>query len=215
MKSIFRLSMGVILLGSLVFAAGGASSAPAITGTWSIEPSRSADAGTVNLEMRRRSGHSSWSSGDTVPVSSLVGLDPAVLREGSAPVRFEVRRDAGVLRFEGSVRNGEGAGHFSFEPDAGYAAEMEKIGYGSLDGDRLFSLAVHDVNRAFLRDLSSLGFARIALDDAIAFRVHGATIEYIRALQELGYRSATPDQIVAFRIHGATAEYIRAMQEHG
>jgi hypothetical protein len=114
--------MGAILLGLLIFAVAGASSAPAITGTWSIEPSQGRGSAFVNLEMRRHSGHSSWSSGETVPVSSLSGLDAGTLAGGSAPVRFEVHRDAGIFRFEGSVRNGEGAGHFTFEPDPGYVA---------------------------------------------------------------------------------------------
>ena len=124
-----RIVVPAVAAAALVFGAFLASAETPLTGTWSIEPAR--EPGLVRLEMRRRSGHSDWSSGETVPIASLVGLAPSVLSGGSSPVRFEIRRDAGNFRFDGSVRDGEGAGHFDFEGNSEYVRAMETMGYAA------------------------------------------------------------------------------------
>ncbi|HWC65607.1 MAG TPA: hypothetical protein VG777_05960, partial [Thermoanaerobaculia bacterium] len=45
-----------------------------LSGTWSVEPS--GEPGMVQLEMRRRTATSSWSSGETIPVEALSGFSP-------------------------------------------------------------------------------------------------------------------------------------------
>ena len=107
----------------LHIAMGGAQSAPTdVHGTWTAE----IHSGKVNLQTRtaappdwNRSGdwNGDWSMGQTMPVDDLTGLansDTFTL----ANVKFDLRREAGTLSFEGSFRDGRGAGLFTFAPRA-------------------------------------------------------------------------------------------------
>ena len=69
------------------------------------------------------------SSGSDVPVQQLEGLTASQLTGAGGPVQFNVRRDAGTFTFEGVIRNGVGAGTFSFTADPAFPAEMAKRGF--------------------------------------------------------------------------------------
>ncbi len=61
------------------------------------------------------------------------------------------------------------------------------MGYRTGDEDDVFSLAVHDVSRTFIRDLDALGYEHLPLEDLVSMRIHGAGPEFIRELKALGY----------------------------
>src|SRR6187200_726777 len=89
-------------------------------GTWEIRPTETK--GAVQLRLSERNS----TSGTTVPLEQLEGLAPAQLSGAGGAVQFRLRRDAGTFTFEGVVRNGVGAGTFSFAPDANFPAELVK-----------------------------------------------------------------------------------------
>jgi hypothetical protein len=199
----------------------GRAQAGPVAGMWTAERSvwkvrGEGTATIVQLGLRRRGGgRGSWNSSFAVPLSELRGLSSPEVEAPSAEVHFELARDAGTVRFEGRFVDGAGAGHFTFTPSAEFAAEMRARGWGSLDAEKLFSLAVHDVSRPFLRELSALGYDRLTLDQAVSLRIHGATPEFVRELRALGYAGLTVDQLVSFRIHGATTPFIRDLAALG
>src|SRR5262252_2231059 len=57
-----------------------------------------------------------WSMGQTLPVEDLTGLPANGDQFTASAVKFEMRREAGTLAFDGSFRDGRGAGLFSFTP---------------------------------------------------------------------------------------------------
>src|SRR5688572_12570681 len=150
-----------------------------IGGMWSAERSvwKVRDGGTatvVQISMRRRGGgRGSWQSSFAVPLDELRGLSSGEMEAARADVRFELARDAGTLRFEGRFLEGAGAGHFTFVPSEEFAAAVRER-WGNLDAEKLFALAVHDVSRAFLRELSALGYEGLTFDQAVSLRIHGA-----------------------------------------
>jgi hypothetical protein len=198
---------------------GQAQSGP-IAGMWTAERSvwkvRGGGTATiVQISMRRRGGgRGSWQSSFAVPLDELRGLSASEIETTSAEVRFELPRDAGNVRFEGRFLDGAGAGHFTFAPSEEFAAAM-RARWGSLDAEKLFALAVHDVSRAFLRDLSALGYEGLTFDQAVSLRIHGATPEFVGELRALGYTSVPVDQLLSLRIHGATPQFIRDLAALG
>ena len=198
---------------------GQAQSGP-IAGMWTAERSvwkvRGGGTATiVQISMRRRGGgRGSWQSSFAVPLDELRGLSAAEIEAPSAEARFELSRDAGNLRFEGRFLDGAGAGHFTFAPSAEFAAAVRER-WGSLDAERLFALAVHDVSRAFLRELSALGYDGLTFDQAVSLRIHGATPEFVGELRGRGYTSVPVDQLVSMRIHGVSPEFIRELKALG
>ena len=191
----------------------------AVTGTWTAEPATwkpAAGSGPqVQLSLSRRHGlHGNSQHSNPVALADLRGLTAEQMNAGSSSVSFTLDRDAGRFSFEGTFRRGEGAGHFTFAPSGEYVAAMRGLGY-ALDGEKLYSMAVLDVSREFVRQLDALGYSRLELDQLLSLRIHGADPAFIRQVKDLGYDRLSVDDLVSFRIHGATPEFIREMQSLG
>ena len=207
-------------------------------GTWEIRPSETK--GMVHLRIVEL--HSS--TGKDVPIAQLEGLTGVQLSGAGGPVQFKVRRDAGTFTFEGVLRNGVGAGTFSFTPDPNFPAELAKRGFARPTALEQYQLARYDVGFAFvdelnrqgytkpqtadlvragqhgveatyLRDMGALGYRLGTLDPLITLRDHGVTPEYARQMADLGYKGLSAEEIQKARDHGITPEYVRAMRDGG
>ncbi len=207
-------------------------------GTWEIRPTDTK--GTVQLRLTERGS----SSGSNIPIEQLDGLTTAQLAGAGGPVQFRLRRDAGTFTFEGVIRNGVGAGTFSFAADPTFPAELAKRGFSQPTAGEQYQLARHDIGFAFLdeltrqgyakpqtadlvragqhgvqatylREMAALGYKFSSLDPLITLRDHGITPAYVRELAELGYKGLTADAIRNARDHGITPDYVRAMRDAG
>ena len=159
-------------------------------------------------------------------------------------MQFRVRRDAGTLAFEGVVRDGVGAGTFTFQADPGFpgAARQTRlrasercrtIPAGALrhwlrlprrageTGLRQAADIRSGAGRSTRRagHLSSRdGHARVptgSLDPLITLRDHGVTLLYVKELADEGYKGLAADDLREARDHGITPDYVRGMRESG
>jgi hypothetical protein len=207
--------------GTTTYAAAAEAQGPARGGVWTAGISQwtSSDAGPatfVQLRLERRGlTRGSWNSSFPVPLSELSGLKESDLHAAKSDVRFELRRDAGTVSFDGRFDGGEGAGHFAFAPNPEYVQWLRGQGYGEADEDKLFSLAVHDVSRSFVSALADLGYRRLPLDSLVKLRIHGASPEFIREMKSLGYEQLPVEELVKLRIHGASPEFVRELKALG
>ena len=208
-----------------------------LPGTWEVRVTETK--GTVHLRLSERNS----STGNNVPLEQLEGLTAAQLG-GGGPVQFKIRRDAGTLNFEGVMRNGIGAGTFTFAPDPGFPAALEKRGFARPTATEQYQMARYDigfafvdelntqgyakpttadliragqhgVNGTYLREMSSLGFKLGSLNELIELRDHGVTAAYARELGELGYKGLGAQELRQARDHGVTPEYVRGMRDAG
>ena len=108
-----------------------------------------------------------------------------------------MRREAGTLAFEGSFRDGRGAGLFTFAPRAAYTAEMRSLGFNDdLDLWRRYQLAVHDVGPRYIRDLKTEGFDKLharsdpARQNRTACRSSTSAASRLRASRTVSLESA-------------------------
>src|SRR6266545_88423 len=209
-----------------VLLAAAASTTPAfaqttdIHGTWTAE----LKAGKVFLQVRSEPPPDSrssdwgggWNMGQTFPVDELAGLPANDERLTAANIKFDMRREAGTLTFEGSFRDGRGAGLFTFGPRAQYIAEMKALGFNDdLPLWRQYQLAIHDVGPKYIRDLKTEGFDKLSLDQIQRARSHGVTIEYIKGIKGEGFRGETLETLVRTKDHGVTPDYIADMKGLG
>ena len=171
-----------------------------ITGQWSI--SGRLDQGRVQLTIERHSAHSSMSNSSPVPASQLRGLSRAQLDSPSSVVGFELVRDAGTLGFEGRLANGNGGGSFAFSPRVDFPAEMRAPGFAALSSEMVFSMAIHDVNTGYVRQMTALGTHPESGEQLVTMRIHDVSPAYIRKVRSQMGTSPSIDQLVAFRIHG-------------
>ena len=149
--------------------------------------------------------------GFMMKVSELSGL-AATDNRWSGPGRFELRRDAGVLRFEGEFEDGWGEGTYSFEPNERFLQSLN-VAADDVDDEELFAMLIHDVRTDWVTGLQSAGVRGMEGEDLLSMRIHGVNPDFVRELGGLGYRDPSPDKLVALRIHGVTPEFIREMRQ--
>jgi hypothetical protein len=210
-------------------------------GEWTL--SRSDEPGKVMFSLRSSANDGShFSSSSDWDPSQFKGLDWSTTAKQD--VHFEVIRDAGNMDCIGFTEGNEGAGLFSFTPNAGYAAKMAALGFAGVNAENQFAFALHDVSLSFAQGIKSAGIGDVGAekliafrihgvspefiqqiraagvepgdgDRLIAFRIHGVSPEFVKALARLGYSHPSPDQLIALRIHGVTPEYIESLRSHG
>jgi hypothetical protein len=182
--------------------------------TWSVK-----DTERIQLNMTRE--HSNC--GQDFKIASFEGLSRAQMTSASdVPVKFALRRDAGTISFDGSFRDGEGAGHFTFTPNDSYLGTLRSMNVALDDekdrdrteGEELFRLAMFDVSLDFIRQMHNLGYD-VGVRDLVRFRIHGVSPEMVRELRSLGLDHVSAADLVRMRIHGATPEFIRQMADSG
>src|SRR5207247_11283156 len=154
-----------LILSALVLVA--AAAVADMRGAWHI----SSDYDKLHLDISRgNSMH--W--GSSIDLDVFSGLSAAALgAKTETPVKFEIIRDAGTIHFTGTFTDGDGVGRFTFEPNRNYVSTLRSLGVnGDVDDDdELFSLAMHDVSTAFIREMQSLGYREHRERDG-GFRLH-------------------------------------------
>jgi len=158
-------------------------------------------------------------NGSTFAIGDFTGLTAAqVGATTSSDVTFELRREAGTIAFDGTFRNGDGAGQFAFTPDPGYATALKKLGVAfDADGDAdrtQFQITLFDVSTAFIRSMQELGYHE-SLDTYQQFRIFGVDPAYVHDMAAVGFDHLGAEKLVETRIHGATPDYIRSMRKSG
>lgn len=98
-----------------------------IQGQWTAQ----LKAGRVYLQLRSDTANGSWGSGSwgqTIPADQLAGLPWQDDHLTFDKIQFQLPREAGTIAFEGSFRDGRGAGFFTFAPRAAFSSEMKALG---------------------------------------------------------------------------------------
>lgn len=190
-----------------------------IQGSWTATPSEKSP-GRLHLNMARRNSN----SGQTMNVSDFTGLSATTINAStSTPVRFELRREAGTITYEGTFKGGFGAGQFSFAPNRAYEAairalgvpgDRKKRGDGNIDDEDLLHLTIHDVSSEFIRSMKAEGFDE-TLDQYMAMRIFNVNPALVRDFRAIGFTDLDAEDLVSSQIHGATPAYIREMRAAG
>src|SRR5262245_16697034 len=90
----------------------GASTCSAMDGSWTAYL-RDSDSKRIQMSLDTESD---GNMGAPFDVADFIGLPVAQLRSAQRiPARFDLRREAGTISFDGTFRNGRGAGEFMFE----------------------------------------------------------------------------------------------------
>ncbi len=213
MKRILTLTLFVCLFVS-------ASAFAAIDAAWtaSVEEKRP---NTLYLNMVRGKHHN---MGTTMEISDFTGLNAAAINATAmTPVQFELRREAGTAAFEGTFRNGKGAGQLTFTENRGYARAVRALGVEfelgrghrkQTEEEWLFTLALHDVSTAYIRTMQAKGF-RVSLEKYLNMRIFDVTPEYVDEMRSLGFKDIDNEELVESKIHGVTPKYVREMRARG
>ncbi len=180
------------------------------TGTWEIRTTQTAPVVYLRLSESASSSH-----GSTTAIERLEGLAPALLSGTGGAATFVIRRDAGVLTFEGTVHSGVGAGTYTFTPSASFPAELAKRGFARPTPADQYLLARGDIGFAFLDELTTQRYTRPDLSMLVRAAHHGVDLTFVREMGGLGYRLGNIDALMAQRDHGVSPQYIRELGAQG
>lgn len=210
----------IITLASLLLFAVAGTAIAELDGAWTAT-SKDVERGRIHMNLVR--GHSHH-HGNTMNVADFTGLsDTQIHATTMTPVQFHLAREAGTVRFEGTFRNGNGAGQFTFQGNPGYANAVRNLGVkfdlkehreNNTEEEDLFTLALLDVSTAYIKSMQDIGY-RVSLKDYLSMRIFKVTPEYVREMASLGFANLDADDLVATRIHKVTPDYIRKMRAAG
>lgn len=183
----------------------------ALPGTWELRRSES-DAAKAHLRLsdRPRSWH-----GFDVTLDQLEGLSSSWLAGEGGSVKFQLKRDAGSLVFDGTVRNGVGAGTFNFTPSPTFPAEMKRRGFETPNATEQYQLARGDVGLDYLDELNAGQYEEMTPTDLVRACDHGVSLDYLKRMRRAGYTFRDMDQLVQASDHGVTPAYIEALASVG
>ncbi len=199
-----KLPLLSALFVSLLLGAAHALAASTHTGTWTASVRKD----QLQLSLRLK-GERGGQMGLPVPLASFQGLSTA----DGATAPFQLVREAGTFHFEGRFAEGEGAGHFRFEPAEAYARAMAGMGYPKLSRDEHFQLALFDVTPTRVKALSALGYKDIPLEELIQTGIFRVTPEFVREMRESGYPGVTLQDLIKLRIHGIDSVFVRSLSQ--
>jgi hypothetical protein len=205
----------VILLFVLILLAVTTVRAADVRGVWTAT---SRDAGTLQLSISRGDN---THSGQQWQVSAFQGLTEAQIGSVSqVPVTFRLEREPGTIAFDGVFKLREGAGHFTFTPNARFLETLRGLGVTMdlsprhTEDENLFELAMFDVSSGFIRSMQAEGYRETA-KKYVEMRIFRVTPELVREYRAIGYRDIPTNRIVEMQIHGASPQFIRELAAAG
>jgi hypothetical protein len=221
-KSALLIGAAILVLGLAFVLDKTARAQQTYTGQWLIEAKPGAE--KVNLSLRyhvarnKPDDNSGFNSNTTydIALAQLSGLTSAqVMSASGGHVEFQLRRDPGDLNFEGWFKDGHGAGHFVFVPNANFSSELTKRGFAAPSAEQQFMLAVHGVDLAYVDELRQQGYQQPTLDELVRLGTHGVRLEYVRELRTLGYEVKNADLLIRMVDHGVNLRYVRNLAALG
>src|SRR6266850_3384609 len=129
-------------------------------GQWLIEPGE--HAGIVRLTIRygERRYSDNWNSQDDVPSSQLVGLSAADMGGTGVTVHFKIVRSAGTLTCDGWFEDGKGSGHFTYQENPDFVAELAKRGINAPTDWEQFQMTMAGVGLDLVDELARQKYER-------------------------------------------------------
>src|SRR5262249_12544364 len=104
-------------------------------------------------------------------------------------------------------------GTFSFQPNAGFDAQMHLAGVQEdVDHRLLLNAAIQDVGPRFAQEMRDAGISVPTISLLMSMRIHGVTGAFARDMR-LMYPQVSAEQLVTMQIHGVTMQFARDIRQ--
>lgn len=208
MKRISLLTLAVCLLASTALAD--------LDGAWTAQTDDRRDKNSIHL-MTTRHPFGNW--GMSHELSDLTGLTRAQIdSESTTPVKFELRRDAGTVTFEGTFRKGFGAGQLTFAPNRGYFSSIRALGIAldlqKSEEEELFRFAMFDLSVGYAREMHAI-YPDSNLRELSKLRAVDVTPAWLREMRGAGVEIKSAHEAKKLAAMGVSAKFVRELASAG
>jgi hypothetical protein len=186
-------------------------------GQWLIEPGERSGIVRLTIRYGEHRYSESWNSQDDVPMSQLVGLSAADMGGSGVTVHFKIVRSAGTLTCEGWFEGGKGSGHFTYQPNPDFVAELAKRGINAPPATawEQFQMTMAGVGLDLVDELARQTYDRPTAAELARMAMHGVDLEYVRDIGARGYHLGDPKSLVRMRDHGVDRAFIESLDSAG
>jgi hypothetical protein len=186
-------------------------------GQWLIEPGARSAMVRLTIRYGERRYSDNWNSQDDVPLSELVGLSAADMDGSGATVHFKIVRSAGTLDCEGWFEGGKGSGHFTYQPNPDFVAELAKRGINAPPPTawEQFQMTMAGVGLDLVDELARQKYELPTATELARMAMHGVDLEYVRDIGARGYHLKDSKSLVRMRDHGVDGEFIESLISAG
>jgi hypothetical protein len=211
---LFALSSVIAATHNSVSTASSIAPQASLTGQWTAGiPLDRADKISLTLQRGTEKGNNQ-TVGSDLPLSELQGLTREQALSAKADVKFRLVREAGTFEFEGTFREGKGAGVWTLTPSQSFISEMRGRGF-DLSEEQLVTSAMIDVHTKTVDDLKAAGFTHLSIEDVIKATIFKVTPEFISELKSIGYENLGLEDLVKARIFKIDAAFAREVEAMG
>jgi hypothetical protein len=162
----------------------------------------------LNLHIDRERGSSTFTRAYNVD-------DLRELRRERRAIGFEMRRDAGTFRFDGTARDLRGSGVFAFTPNNRFKKSVERLGLTGIKRSHLLTFALHNLTTEDVKVIQRSVYGKLTTAELIRLLDSGADAHYVRDLAGVGFGKLTPQLLVHLRTKDVDADYVRGMRAVG
>ncbi|HEX6159455.1 MAG TPA: hypothetical protein VF111_04765 [Thermoanaerobaculia bacterium] len=188
-----------------------------IHGAWTLTQSEK-DPARLYLNTTR----GGWShNGNTVRLSTFQGLSAAqVSATTQTPVQFRIASDAGTITFDGTFRNGDGAGQFSFAPNAGFFQQVRNLGItvkpreNRKEEEELYWLAMMNLSLAYLREMHAI-YPAADLRELAKLKAVDVSAPWLADMRAAGVNPKDAREAMKLAAVGVNGAYVREIAAAG
>ena len=104
-------------------------------------------------KMKTEHGRSWWNSDNCIPVNEFSNIPK------NTDAEFTLTRDAGTVTFNGSFKNGEGEGSYSFKENDSFRNYLSQQGVGDVTEELMFHACINKIDKNYISSVKQMGFS--------------------------------------------------------
>ncbi len=163
----------------------------------------------VHIEFKSNDDDHNWSNSSTFNLSDF----PALPKDQKG--EFTLKREAGVIVFNGKFEGNEGYGHYKFTADKSFNAFLTSQGITEIEDGDSFAFFSLNIKKDYVLMLQKNGFKDISKGNLIAMSALKVDEPYIAMWKANGFNDLSPNELVSGKALGITSEYVNEIRKAG
>ena len=146
-----------------------------------------------------------WTVNECFAINEMKGFSP------NGDSKFNIERDAGMLKMDGIFSNGKGLGTFEFVENQSFTTFLRDEGINGVSDKDLFHFFLNKTDKAYVKNLIKSGYS-ISSKDLMNLGIHQVSSkkleEYNRIFNRIG-KAGSCKKMIEFSIHNVDEAFVQ------